>query len=182
MEKDRVIQMRDKLKAGKNLPLIIYIDNLFKKIDESNVFQFTKWDDENGILYNYSLTDPNLEEYSSNIGGSIEVFATDYEMIQAMAVPRLNLNDLGTSIESLGCISDEWKQRIIDRFKTALDPNTVILSREKINKAMGVVDGHKALDDSVDYYTGKYPQPFAETRIMADHNEYAKSVANKNNN
>lgn len=189
MEKSQVIKMRDNLKAGKNWPLIVYIDNLFKKIDESAVFQFTKWDDENGILYHYSLTDPRLEQSPSNIGGNISLFATDYEMIQAMEVVKININDVGTSIDALGCISAEWKERIIKRFKLALDPNTVTLTREDINKAIGIIDGNKALNDNYDYYNGRYPQPFAETRPMAKHNEYAAKVAkekaeeaNKNTN
>lgn len=177
MDKAQVIKMRDKLKAGKNWPVIVYIDNLFKKIDESNVLQFTKWDDENGILYHYSLTDPNLERSPSNIGGSVSLFATDYEMIQAMEVARININHLGDSIDSLGCISTEWKERIIKRFETALNPKLVNLSREDINKAMGLVDGQKALNDNDDYYAGRYAQSFAETRPMAKHNEYAEKVA-----
>ena len=177
MEKSQVIKMRNALKAGKNLPLIVYIDNLFKKIDESNVFQFTKWDDMNGILYSFSLTDPGLERSPSNIGGTVSIFAVDYEMIQAMEVPRLNDDLLGTAIDSLGCISNEWKQRIIDRFKTALNPNITTLSASDINVAMGVVDGNKALNDNDDYYAGRYKQSFAETRAMADHNAYAEKVA-----
>ena len=181
MEKSQVIKMRNALKAGKNLPVIVYIDNLFKKIDESHVFQFTKWDDENGILYHYSLTDPGLEISPSNIGGCISLFATDYEMIQAMEVVTLNVDMLDKSIDSLGCITDEWKERIIQRFKTALNPDLVTLSATDINKAMGVVDGHKALNDNDDYYAGRYKQPFAETRAMANRNEYAKKVSSESN-
>lgn len=177
MEKSQVIKMRDALKAGKNWPVIVYIDNLFKKIDESNALQFTKWDDEKGILYHYSLTDPTLEHSPSNIGGTISLFATDYEMIQAMELAVLKIDDLGESIDSLKCISPEWKERIIQRFALALDPNLVNLSRSDINKSMGLVNGHKALDDRDDYYAGRFAQSFAETRPMADHNEYAEEVA-----
>ena len=140
MDKDQVIKMRDKLKAGKNWPLIVYIDNTFRNIDESNVLQFTKWDDDNGILYSYSLSDPIKDNTPSNIGGGISLFATNYEFIQSMEVARINLNDLGTSIDSLECISSEWKQRIIDRFKIALNPELVNLSNTDINKAMGTVN------------------------------------------
>ena len=186
MEKSQVIKMRNALKAGKNWPLIVYIDNLFKKIDESNTLQFTKWDDENGILYHYSLTDPNLERSPSNIGGSISLFATDYEMIQAMEVVRMNINHLGDSIDSLGCITDEWKERIIKRFDLALNPDLINLSRSDINKVMGVIDGEKALNDNDDYYAGRYSQPFKETRPMAERNAYAEKVkaenAKKNDN
>ena len=176
MEKDRVIKLRDTLKAGKNWPLMVYIDNTFRIIDESNVLQFTKWDDENGFLYNYSITDANMNN-GNNTTDTISVFATDYESIQSMELARIGLNDLGTSIDALGCISSEWKERIIERFKIALSPNRVNLSRTDINKAMGLVNGNKSIDDSVDYYAGRYPQPFAETRSKADHNAYAEKVA-----
>ena len=177
MEKDQVIKMRDTLKAGKNWPLMVYIDNTFKIIDESNVFQFTKWDDDNEILYNYSLTDPNLEFSPSNIGGCISVFATGYNNIQCMEVARLNIDNLGNSIDALGCVTDEWKERIIERFKLALNPELINLNRSDINKAMGVVDGQKALKDNDDYYNRRYEQSFAETRAMAERNAYAEKMA-----
>ena len=176
MEKSQVIKMRNTLKAGKNWPLVIYIDNSFRIIDESNTLEFTKWDDENGILYNYSLTNPILSNTPSNIDGGVSLFATDYEMIQSMEVASININDLETSIDSLGTISDEWKKRIIERFKTALDPQLVNLRRSDINKAMGLANGAKALNDNDDYYAGRYTQPFAETRQMAKHNEYAEKI------
>ena len=46
-----------------------------------------------------------------------------------------------------------------------------------INKAMGLVDRHKALNDNDDYYAGRYTQSFAETRLMAERNAYAEKVA-----
>lgn len=177
MDKDQVIKMRNTLKAGKNWPLIVYIDNAFRNIDESNVLQFTKWDDENGILYSYSLTDPIKDTSPSNIGDGISLFATFYENIQSMEVARININDLGTSIDALECISDEWKTRIINRFKAAVNPNLVNLNRSDINMAMGLIDNQKALNDNDDYYAGKYAQPFKETRLMAERNAYAEKVA-----
>lgn len=179
MTKEQVIKMRDTLKAGKNWPLIVYIDNAFRNIDESNVLQFTKWDDENGFLYSYSLTDIIKDNSPSNIGGGVSLFATDYEHIQSMEVAKINIKDLGTSIDALGCISAEWKQRIIDRFNLALNPNLVNLSRSDINKAMGVVDGQKALNDNDDYYAGRYKQSFKETRPMAERNAYAEKTSTK---
>lgn len=181
MEKDQVIKMRNALKAGKNWPLIIYIDNAFRNIDESNVLQFTKWDDENGILYSYSLSDPIKDNSPSNIGAGVSLFATDYEMIQSMEVARININDLATSIDSLGCISAEWKERIIERFKIALNPDLINLKASDINVAMGVVNGHKALNDNDDYYAGRFTQSFAETRPMAERNAYAEKIASENN-
>ena len=182
MEKSQVIKMRNALKAGKNWPLIVYIDNTFRNIDESNVLQFTKWDDDNGILYSYSLSDPMKDNSPSNISGGVSLFATDYEMIQSMEVARINIGDLGASIDSIGNVTDEWKERIIQRFKTALNPNLVDLSHYDINKAMGVVDGQKAINDNDDYYAGRYKQPFAETRAMAERNAYAEKISTENKN
>lgn len=177
MDKDQVIKMRNALKAGKNWPVIVYIDNLFKKIDESNALQFTKWDDDNGILYHYSLTDPNLDTSPSNIGGTVSLFATDYEMIQAMEVVCIQPKDLATSIDALECIGEDFKERIINGLNKALNPNLVNFSRTDINKIMMLADGHKALDDSDDYYAGRYAQSFAETRPMAERNAYAAKKA-----
>ena len=170
MEKDDVIKVRNKLKAGKNWPLIVYLDNTFKLINESNTLQFVKWDDENGILYNYSLTNPILEKSPSNIGGSISLFAVAYEHIQAMEVARLNISHLKESLDSLECITDEWKQRIIKRFEMALNPDLVNFSTSDINEAMGVIDGQKALNDKDDYYNNRFTQSFAETRAKAEYN------------
>ena len=162
MEKADVIKLRDKLKAGKNWPLLVYIDNTFRLINESNTLQFTKWDDEGGILYVYSLSDPRLERSPSNIGGGISLFAVPYEHIQAMEIIKLNLNNLGDSIDSLGCITKEWKERIIKRFETALNPDVVNLTARDINKAMGVIDGQKALNDNDEYYENRFTESFAE--------------------
>lgn len=163
MEKADIIKWRNTLKAGKNWPLIVYIDNTFRLIDESKVLQFTKWDDENGILYNYSLTNPILDDSPSNIGGTISLFSVAYEHIQAMEVARMNLTNLSDSIDSIGCISEEWKKRIIERFEKALNPQLVNLTARDINKVMGVIDGQKALNDNDEYYENRFTQSFAET-------------------
>ena len=54
MENADVIKLRDILRKtgdNNNTPLRVYIDNSFIIIDESNKFEFTKWDDDNGILF-----------------------------------------------------------------------------------------------------------------------------------
>ena len=180
MTKEQVIKMRDTLKAGRNWPLIIYIDNAFRNIDESNVLQFTKWDDENGFLYSYSISDPLKDHATSNLVGGVSLFATDYENIQSMEVAKISINDLGTSLDSLKSISEEWKQRIINRFSIALNPELVNLNNSDINKAMGVVDGNKAINDNDAYYEGRFTQSFKETRLMAERNAYAEKVASEN--
>lgn len=176
MQISEVIELRNKLKAGNNWPLVVRIDNAFRIIDESNSCQFTKWDDANGILYVYSLADPTTATSPRNTGNTISLFAVPYENIQSMETV-IHLKDLGTSIDSIGCISNEWKDRIIRLFTKILHPDLVNLSRSDINKATGLVDGYKALDDSDDYYEGRYTQSFAETRRMAEHNAYAAKVA-----
>ena len=98
-------------------------------------------------------------------------------MIQAMEAPTINLEELPNSIDSLNCISSEWKQRIIERFKLALNPDLIAVSRRDINMAMGLVNNQKALNDNDDYYAGRYTQPFKETRLMAERNAYAEKVA-----
>jgi hypothetical protein len=177
MTKEQVIKMRNALKAGKNLPLIVYIDNAFRNIDETNVLQFTKWDDENGFLYVYSVSDPIKDHSPSNLTGGVSLFATDYECIQSMEVARINIDDLERSIDWLDCISTEWKQRIIERFKLALNPQLTSISSSNINEVMGVTDGNVAMNDNDDYYAGRYTESFAETRAMANRNEYAEKVA-----
>ena len=87
-----------------------------------------------------------------------------------MEVARLTLKTLPESIDSIGCISNEWKSRIIEIFKTALNPDLVNLSARDINKAMGLVNGEKALNDNDDYYNGRFTESFAETRAKAAHN------------
>ena len=57
MEIAKVIKMRTALKAGKNLPLTVLIDNCFRVIDESMKGHFTFWDDDNGILYEMAYAD-----------------------------------------------------------------------------------------------------------------------------
>ena len=175
MEKADVIKVRDTLKAGLNLPLVIYIDNTFLLIDESKTFQFTKWDDENGILYNYALTNPIKEQSPSNIGGSITLFAVGYEHIQAMEVSRLNLTTLEKTIDSIGTISKEWKDKIIKMFAGALEPNRAELSAKDINTLMGA----GFLNDKDDYYNGRFTQSFAETVYT---NRYNDSIKAKDDN
>lgn len=166
MDKDVTIKVRNTLKAGKNLPLIVYINNSFRTIDETSVFQFTKWDDDAGILYLYSLVNPITSQIPSNIGGELSLFAVSYDTIEAMEVARLPYSELENSINSLinvggVTISDTYKKHILNMFKTALT-NNPNLTRTDINKAMGIIDGNKALDDGDSYYAGTYKESFKE--------------------
>ena len=106
MENEQVISLRDTLKAKKNLPLRIFIDNSFQIIDEGNKFQFTKWDDVNGILYSFKMVHLNMDRSPNNKHQAISLFAVPYEMIQAMEVSYLPIEDIATIISSIresGC-------------------------------------------------------------------------------
>lgn len=167
MDKQTVIKIRDALKAGKNLPLLILVDNAFRSIDESKQMQFVKWDDTNGILYNYALTNAIHDRATNNEEATLSVYATDYEQIQALEVTRLPQDLISESIDSINQaganVSAESKSNIIKMFKEALNPNPQNID-----------------NDPNGYYTGRYKEPFKETRLMAARNEYAKKVAEEN--
>ena len=75
MVKDVVISTRTALKAGHNLPIKVYSDNNFVIIDESLPLNFTKWDDENGVLYSFRLTSFDQSRMPTNSDNSISVVA-----------------------------------------------------------------------------------------------------------
>lgn len=179
MEKDMVIKIRDALKSGKNYPLLVYLDNSFKLINESDALKFTKWDDANGILYSFSISDVNFSNATSNVNNTISVYACDYEQIQAMEVAELPLPYLPTIIDGVNAaganITDEWKQRIIKMFTGAFK-DMANLSPSMINHLMGIRDGEMAVNDKDDYYRGRFTEPFLETRAMAERNKYADKV------
>ena len=176
MEAEKVISMRDTLKNGQNFPLIVYINNMYRLIDESVTLQFTKWDDKNHVLYVFSLSDPNISRTPSNINNELSVFAVDYEVIEAMEISRLPhkyLNSVLTKVSTEGTpIKDEVKQGVIDMFDRACDPTRVNLGPTDMNRIMGVRDGRTAVNDRDDYYEGKFTENYAETRRTADYNKY----------
>ena len=180
MEKDQVIKLRDDLKCGKNLPLRIYIDNSFTIIDESNTFHFTKWDDENAVLYSFRLIDINGSDHNpSDKQNSISFFAVPYEMIQAMMIPVLPLTELDSLFDSLssgGCpFSDDFKKLIKHTYERALHPATYTMDSSMITSMLG--DG--AVNDKDDYYAhpGKFTEPFRETLRYKNRND---EIKNKN--
>jgi len=176
MEKDKLIKMRTALKAGKNIPVRVFLDNNNGVIDETNKLQFTKWDDDNGIIYVYRLLSPQLMQSPQNSEGELTCFAYDYECIQGMEIARLPLSLLGESIDSLGCISAQYKEHIISMFTEALDPNRVNMYPTDINKMMGIIDGHKSINDDDSYYEGKFTEPFKETLSVRERNKYINSL------
>ena len=180
MENSDIISLRDTLKAGKNLPLRIFIDNAFQIIDESNKFQFTKWDDTNGILYSFKMVHLNMDRCPNNKHQSISLFAVPYEIIQAMEISTLPISDIGTVIDSIkdnGCtFSDEFKKAIIHTYTEVLAPDRITLTPSDINSILGP----NVVNDKDDYYYGKYVESDKETQRYREHNKYVDEVNNSN--
>ena len=166
MERNAVISLREKLKAGKNLPVTVFIDNMFETINEASMYQFTKWDDENAILYSFRLINPVFDKIPSNREQAIRVFAVDYECIQCMELSTLRLADLGDVVDSIGGIDPKAKAGMINAFNKLLDPNRFEINNKDYNEIYG-----SNLDTSDDYYNGKMPQSEAETRRYKEHNK-----------
>lgn len=173
MDKDKVIKLRDALKADKNLPLRILIDNGFTTIDESYHLQFTKWDDTNGILYSFRLVDMNRDRIPSNKANSIAVFAVEYESIQCMELAVLPLKDLDAVFDGIsdsGCtISDAFRNLIKGTFEYVLSSDRYELSPTTLSNILGP----NAVNDKDDYYAqpGKFTESFKETIRYRKHNE-----------
>ena len=173
MTHEDVIKVRDTLKAGKNLPVRVCIDNVFAIIDECSPTQFVIWDDENGILYAYRMVDMQTDKIPSNIEQAVSLFAVPYESIQAIEVPVLPIEYLPNSIQSIRDtgreIRTEYEKTIINTYNKVLNPDLVNLSHEDINK----VSGNK-LNTNDDYYNGKFTESFKETVAVNRYNESLK--------
>ena len=181
MEVSQVIKMRNTLKCGKNLPLRVFMNNNHRTVDESSVLEFVKWDDSNGFLYVYHISDMQNMSNPSNNGGELTLFCVSYEDIQAMEIAGFPLSLLSDTLDSLAAngaeIKEPYRQGIIDMFNKALDKNLVYMTHTDINKMMGLRDGNKALNDNEDYYEGKFTQNFAETLRP---NQYNKQINSTN--
>lgn len=175
MEKSEVIRLRTALKGGKNLPLIIMIDNAFDLIDENNKTQFVKWDDDNGVLYHFRLTDLQVDRSPSNESKTLSVFATTYEMIQAMEVARLPLDcleDVIASMEEQGVtFKPEFKENIVYTYNEILHSDRWKMTHKNINAILGT----EALNTKDEYYDGRFTENFKETVAV---NRYNKRLEN----
>lgn len=149
-----VITLRNILKAGKNLPLQIYLDNAFSNIDESNVLQFTLWDDDNGLLYSFRLPALESDDYgTSNRSENVSVYVATYEQIQGMGIGTLPLAELEGVLDSINetrPISPEMKNLILTTYNKILKENYVYPTPEDYNKITG-----STLNTQEDYYKGK---------------------------
>ena len=165
MEKADVIKMRTALKGGKNLPLLIHINNLYAVIDERNTFEFTVWDDDNELLYLFRLVGMVQETIPSNKSEAISVFCTHYDTIEAMELPQLpleTLDDVVGTIEATGkTFKDGFKELIKNTYETILKGNYADLTHGDINKLIG-----SKLNDKDDYYNGKFTEPSKYLKII----------------
>ena len=170
MTKEEVIKLRDTLKCGKNIPLRVLSNNSFFIIDESNVLQFTKWDDANEILYSFRMVNPNVDITPSNKQQLISLVAVPYDRIEAIEVPYLPISEIETmcdSIKNSGCpFSDDFKKLIEHTFIEALHPDRITLTSSDINSIIGP----GAVNDKDDYYYGKYTESNKETLRYRDRN------------
>lgn len=166
MEKSTVIKLRDELKCGKNIPLRILINNSFTVIDESHTMQFTKWDDENGIVYSFRLVDINSTDHNpSDKENAIAVFAVSYSTIEALEAPVFPLSELDTLFDKLssgGCtFGAGFTDLIKHTYEYALHPDRYRLSPTDMTNMLG----KEAVSDKDDYYNhpGKFTESFKET-------------------
>lgn len=177
MEKDKVVKMRTALKAGKNLPLTIYIDNCFAVIDESNIGHFTFWDDDNGILYDMGYADIIVDK-SPKDTKKVSMFAVEYESIQCMQLSLVALNDIDalfkTIKESGKNVSDDRIRNIKDFYNKYLDADSFDISHEEINDLIG-----SNLETDADYYRGRFPQSFKETTRYRERNKEIDDAKNQ---
>lgn len=177
MEKDKVIKLRTALKAGKNLPLAVLIDNDFRVIDESMTGHFTFWDDTNGILYEMAYADIQSDKFATN-KKQVSMFAVDYDSIQCIKNALIkveDLDDLFSTIKASGKdISDDRIAMIKNFYNKVLDTDRYELSHEETNKLLG-----SDLDTRDDYYHGRMTESFKETTRYRDRN---KEIDDKNKN
>jgi hypothetical protein len=173
MTKEQVIRIRTALKGNHNLPIRVYIDNVFACIDESNYAQYTKWDDDNETLWSFRLPDPQMDRMPRNRGQAVSLFAVPYDNIQAMeaaAIPLdkpdgavyADINDVFDTLADAGCtISDEFKQAIICGFKDILK----LGSTKASITATDINDfyGPSTVNYRDDWYNGKYAESKKET-------------------
>lgn len=179
MTKEQIINLRNTLKAGKNFALRMTVTDLFTTIDESNKFQFTKWDDTNGILYSFKLVNNITDVTPNNNGNYISVMAIAYADLTSMEVVALPVNELDTffaSLASSGCnMSNDFKKLIKHTFTSVLHPDRYQLPPTLINELLG----ENTVNDKDDYYAGRFTESTKETLRYAERNA---RIEEENNN
>lgn len=184
MKKADVIKLRTTLKQGKNLPLLVLIDNTFMNIDESDTARFTIWDDDNEFLYQFMLPVPHMQRsYTSK---DVALYAVHYEHIQGMqcnCMPVRLIDDCIEAIKSSGHnISDDFKNLIINTYDKLTDNNTFIDGPMTFNNLISSTrrdpEARNAVDESNDYYKGYFRE---NARITKPTRDYNKSVEDEIN-
>ena len=175
MENNEVIQLRDTLKAGQNIPLRIFLDNAFTIIDESLITQFTLWDDKNGYLYSFRTIDPQSDRYPNNSEKAISLFVTDYTNIQTMEAVRVPLTSLDTIFDSIvksgRPIKEEMRKLIKNTYDKILSNDLVDPMHAYYNSLLG-----SHLDTENDYYNSKYAERYQETLPKRTYNNFVNKV------
>ena len=176
MEIAKVIKMRTALKAGKNLPLTVLIDNCFRVIDESMKGHFTFWDDDNGILYEMAYADI-MQDKSPRNEKKVSMFAVEYESIQCMQLSLVKLDDIDALFGSMKAEGKTVAKERIDMIKnfynTVLSNDIPEISRENINNLIG-----SNLNTNDDYYAGRMTQNFKESVRYRDRNKAIDEAKN----
>lgn len=160
MTKEEVIKIRTALKCGKNIPIRAQLDGGLGTIDESNILQFTKWDDENGIIYTFKLVDMQSDDIPTNKQQNISIIATSYDSIRNIEVAKLPLTEIDnlfSGIEGTGCVfNDDFKNLIKHVYSEVLHPDRYQLTPTNINSIVGP----NTVNDKDDYYYNKFTNNF----------------------
>lgn len=174
-EKDDIIVWRNKLKAGKNLPLRIFFDNNFIA-DEQTPLNYIKWDDDNGIIYVFRIPSPTDTVMPSNENIGFQVFSAHYTLIQYLELANIPMEHIDDVFNSIGITNETFKKNIKNMYKEALDPKRFVLPRADIN----AIAGYPVDSEKDDYYYGKrMSESFKETRDHARLNQYIADEKNK---
>ena len=184
--KEVIIKMRTALKAGRNLPLRVYADNTFVIVDEAAEAAFTKWDDDNGIVYYFRLQNPfDSKGAGAAYSQCISVSAIKYEFIQAMEVapmPIKHIDEIFNSIDSQteNCkFKDKFKEQIKYVFNKYLSSDNIPMGSMVRNAYLGA-KVHPEMDD---YYSGYMYEARKETGSLNDRNaELKKYLESQKNN
>lgn len=185
MNKQMVIKLRETLKNGKNYPLKVTTSDMQINIDESNLMQFTAWDDTNGIVYVFRLIPPQDATAPNNAEQCINLIAVPYDYIQTMEVKRLPLESIESGIDKINAygantISPNFKKRIKFTFDNILSKDLWRLSPEDINNILSdaakQAGAPNAVNPEDDYYAGKFTEPFQETHTINEQNKFNKDA------
>ena len=140
MEKDVLIQLRKKLKMGKNLPLIIESDENYV-LDER--YNLVMWDDSSGILYGAG---PN-QHRETQVGAPAALTAITYDNVVRVE-GTYSSDDFKTLLDSFvsdGKTSTTAVEALMDQIFNLTDINMYVPAKDRdpeILKKVDVATGH----------------------------------------